>query len=98
MSYALVLSCQRGMNSYLVAILVIFFVAAPGASFLKKAFTISSGANVGSDSCDLSASTYGSRRLTSKPDSAGAKPVFIVAKGREGNATEYGMKYRIMVK
>lgn len=41
---------------------------------------------------------YGSRRLTSKSDLAGAKPVFIVAKGRKGNATEYGMKYRIIVK
>lgn len=41
---------------------------------------------------------HGTRRLTSKPDSAGAKPVFIVVKGRKGNATEYGMKYRKMVK
>lgn len=38
------------------------------------------------------------RRLTSKPDSAGAKPEFIVVKERKGNDTEYGMKYRIMVK
>lgn len=38
------------------------------------------------------------RRLTSKPDSAGAKPELIVVKGRKGNDTEYGMKCRIMVK
>lgn len=41
---------------------------------------------------------HGARRLTSKPDSAGAKPVFIVVKGRKGNAIEYGTKYRITMK
>ena len=54
---------REGMNSYLVAIPVIFFVAAPGTSFLKKAFTILSGANVGSDSCDLSPSTIWEQKV-----------------------------------
>lgn len=40
---------------------------------------------------------YGTRRLTSKPDSAGAKPVFVIVKERKGNATEYGRKCRIML-
>lgn len=41
---------------------------------------------------------YRTRKLTSKPDSVGAKPVLPTVKGRKGNDTEYGMKYRIMVK
>ena len=47
---------------------------------------------------DLEFSQDRTRRLTSKPDSAGAKPELIVVKRRKGNDTEYGMKYRIMVK
>lgn len=42
---------------------------------------------------------YRTSRLTGKPDSASAKPFFIVAKRRKGNDTEYGtQKYRIIMK
>lgn len=42
---------------------------------------------------------YRTSRLTRKPDSASAKPLFIVAKRRKRNDTEYGtQKYRIIMK